>query len=119
MTGPNRFLRRFRGDGTKAGKSVEVSSRYATEPGTGKLALYLKLGNSGSVPVKFTIASQQYRADGPWSYTVAAGSSTEDFFNAVALQNGWYDFTVTVDSDATWSRRFTGHLETGAASVSG
>jgi phospholipase C len=26
---------------------------------------------------------------------------------------------VTVDSDATWSRRFTGHLETGAASVSG
>ncbi|WP_236053844.1 phospholipase domain-containing protein [Streptomyces musisoli] len=34
-------------------------------------------------------------------------------------ENGWYDFTVTVDSGGTWSRRFTGHLETGAASVSG
>ncbi|MFD0528401.1 hypothetical protein ACFQ1I_17290 [Kitasatospora arboriphila] len=37
----------------------------------------------------------------------------------MAYNNGWYDFTVTVDSDPTWSQRFTGHLETGAASVSG
>jgi phospholipase C len=36
-----------------------------------------------------------------------------------AVQNGWYDFTVTADADATWSRRYTGHIETGAASVSG
>ncbi|MET7618626.1 hypothetical protein [Streptomyces sp. NPDC005408] len=37
----------------------------------------------------------------------------------VAYQNGWYDFTVTADADSTWSRRYTGHIETGAASVSG
>ncbi|MFG5719038.1 phosphocholine-specific phospholipase C [Streptomyces murinus] len=119
MVGPNRFLRRFQGDATKAGKSAEVSTRYAVEPGTGKLALYFKMANSGSSSVKFTITSNHYRSDGPWTYTVAAGSSTEDFFNAVAYNNGWYDFTITVDSDSTWSRRFTGHLETGAASVSG
>lgn len=119
MVGPNRFLRRFQGDATKAGKSVEVSTRYAVEPGTGKLALYFKMANSGSSSMKFTITSNHYRSDGPWTYTVAAGASTEDFFNAVAYNNGWYDFTITVDSDSTWSRRFTGHLETGAASVSG
>ncbi|WP_329243479.1 phospholipase C, phosphocholine-specific [Streptomyces sp. NBC_01478] len=119
MVGPNRFLRRFQGDATKAGKSVEVSTRYAVESGTGKLAIYFKMTNSGSASVKFTITSNHYRSDGPWTYTVAAGASTEDFFNAVAYQSGWYDFTVTVDSDATWSRRFTGHLESGAASVSG
>jgi phospholipase C len=119
MVGPNRFLRRFKGDATKPGKSAEVSTRYAVEPGTGKLALYFKMANSGTAPVKFTITANHYRSDGPWTYTVAAGASTEDYFNAVAYQNGWYDFTVTVDSDATWSRRFTGHLETGAASVSG
>ena len=50
---------------------------------------------------------------------VPAGGTASDFFNAVAYTNGWYDFTVTVDSDATWSQRFTGHLETGAPSVSG
>ncbi|MFJ6666824.1 phosphocholine-specific phospholipase C [Streptomyces sp. NPDC091383] len=119
MVGPNRFLRRFQGDATKAGKSAEVSVRYAVEPGSGKLAVYFKMANSGSSAVKFTITSNHYRADGPWTYTVAAGASTEDFFNAVAYNNGWYDFTITVDSDTTWSRRFTGHLETGAASVSG
>ncbi|MFJ3234305.1 phosphocholine-specific phospholipase C [Streptomyces sp. NPDC086787] len=119
MTGPNRFLRRFQGDATKAGKTAEVSTRYAVEPGTGKLAVYFKLTNSGTAAVKFTITSNHYRGDGPWPHTVAAGASTEDYFNAVAYTDGWYDFTVTVDSDATWSRRFTGHLETGAASVSG
>ncbi|MFR9793000.1 phosphocholine-specific phospholipase C [Streptomyces sp. MB22_4] len=119
MVGPNRFLRRFQGDATKAGKSAEVSTRYAVEPGTGKLAIYFRMTNSGSSAVRFTITSNHYRGDGPWTYSVAAGAATEDFFNAVAYQNGWYDFTVTVDSDATWSRRFTGHLETGAASVSG
>ncbi|MEU9497568.1 phosphocholine-specific phospholipase C [Streptomyces sp. NPDC048196] len=119
MVGPNRFLRRFQGDATKAGKSAEVSTRYAVEPGTGKLALYFKMTNTGSSPITFTIASNRYRGDGPWTHTVAAGASTEDYFNAVAYQNGWYDFTVTVNVDTAWSRRFTGHLETGTASVSG
>ncbi|MFJ9709089.1 phosphocholine-specific phospholipase C [Streptomyces sp. NPDC101234] len=119
MVGPNRFLRRFQGDATKAGKSAEVSTRYAVEPGTGKLAVWFRMANSGSASVKFTITSNNYRTDGPWTYTVAAGAASEDYFNAVAYQSGWYDFTVAVDSDATWSRRFTGHLETASASVSG
>ncbi|MGW1882266.1 hypothetical protein [Streptomyces sp. NPDC001970] len=37
----------------------------------------------------------------------------------MAYQQGWYDLTVTVNSGAAWSQRFTGHIETGAASVSG
>ncbi|RVU19945.1 phospholipase C, phosphocholine-specific [Streptomyces antnestii] len=119
MAGPNRFLRRFKGDATKAGKAIEATARYAVEPGTGKLAIYFKLTNSGSAAAQFTITSNNYRTDGPWTYTVPAGGSTEDFFNAVAYQNGWYDFTVTSGTDTTWSRRYTGHIETGAASVSG
>jgi len=38
---------------------------------------------------------------------------------AQADQSGWYDFTITVSADSTWSRRFTGHLEYGAASITG
>lgn len=96
-----------------------MSTRYATEPGTGKTALYFKMTNSSAAAVKFTITANQYRGEGPWTYTVAADGSAEGYFNAVAHQNGWYDFTITVDSDASWSRRFTGHIETGTASVSG
>jgi phospholipase C len=75
--------------------------------------------NSGSTAATFTISSNHYRGDGPWTYSVPAGGSVSDYFNQVAYCGGWYDFTVTVSSDAAWSRRFTGHLETGAASVTG
>jgi len=119
VTGPNRFLRRFKGDATKPGKLVSVTASYAVEPGTGKPAIWFKLVNTGAAPVTFTIAPNAYRTDGPWTYTVPAGGNVSDFFNAVAYQNGWYDFTVTVDSDPTWSQRFSGHLETGLPSISG
>ncbi|GAA2144325.1 phospholipase C, phosphocholine-specific [Kitasatospora kazusensis] len=119
VTGPNRFLRRFKGDATKPGKLVSATASYAVEPGTGQLAVYFALANTGTSQVTFTITSNNYRTDGPWKYTVPAGGGTSDFFNAVAYNNGWYDFTVTVDSDSTWSQRFSGHLETGSASVSG
>ncbi|MFF0480923.1 phospholipase domain-containing protein [Streptomyces sp. NPDC004435] len=63
----------------------------------------------------------------PWTCTVTAGSSREDWFDAVAYADGWYDFTVLADVDGTWSRRHTGtpvhrhtgHIETGAPSVTG
>ncbi|MFF9066431.1 phosphocholine-specific phospholipase C [Streptomyces sp. NPDC014891] len=119
MMGPNRFLRRFVGDASKAGKAVEVAARFATEAGTGRTALWFRMTNASAGPVTFTIRSNAYRTDGPWTYTVPAGSSREDHFNAVAYNDGWYDFTILADIDGTWSRRYTGHIETGAPSVTG
>ncbi|WP_405579572.1 phosphocholine-specific phospholipase C [Streptomyces sp. NBC_01190] len=119
VIGPNRFLRRFRGDATKPGKNLTVTTSYAAAPDTGKLALWFRLLNSGTSAATFTITSANYRSDGPWTYTVRPGASADDYFNAVAYSDGWYDFTVTSSADATWSQRFTGHLETGRPSVSG
>ncbi|MHA6759531.1 phosphocholine-specific phospholipase C [Streptacidiphilus sp. PAMC 29251] len=119
LIGPNRFLRRFAGDTTGAGHTAEVTSSYAPAPDTGKQAIWFALANTGTAAATFTISSTQYRSDGPWTYQVPAGGSVSDYFNAAAYTNGWYDFTVTVSTDASWSRRFTGHIETGAASVSG
>lgn len=81
--------------------------------------VYFKMKNSSGSPVTFTIRANAYRTDGPWTYTVPANSSREDFFNAVAYSKGWYDFTILADSDGTWSRRYTGHIETGSASITG
>ncbi|MFB6876934.1 phospholipase domain-containing protein [Streptomyces sp. NPDC056323] len=119
MAGPNRFLRRFTGDATAAGRSCEVAARYENAPDTGKPALWFTFTNTSAGAVTFTVTSGQYRGDGPWTYTVPAGGSKEDYFNAVALAKGWYDFTVRIGGDTSWSRRYTGHIETGAASVSG
>ncbi|MEY9843679.1 phospholipase C [Streptacidiphilus sp. BW17] len=117
--GPNRFLRHFTGNTTAAGKSCEATTTYATAPDTGKEALYVHMTNTGTSTVTFTVTSNNYRSDGPWTYQVAAGQTTSDYFNAVANQDGWYDFTVTVSGDSSWSRRVTGHIETGSASVTG
>jgi phospholipase C len=119
VTGPNRFLRRFRGNATSASKNVETRSRIAITSSTGKLALWLDFVNGSGSPVTFTVTSDNYRGDGPWSYSVAAGQTASDYFNAVAYTNGWYDFTVAISADSTWSRRFIGHIETGAPSVTG
>jgi phospholipase C len=119
VIGPNRFLRRFTGDTTKAARSLIVKERYAIESGTGKLAIWFDLTNTGSAALSVTIRSNAYRSDGPWTYTVAPGATVSDYFNAVAYTNGWYDFTLTTTADTSWSQRFTGHLETGAPSISG
>lgn len=119
MAGPNRFLRRFTGDATATGKSCEMAARYANAPDTGRPALWFTFTNTSTSAVTFTVTSGQYRGDGPWTYTVAAGGSEQDYFNAVALADGWYDFTVKAGGDASWSRRYSGHIETGATSVSG
>jgi phospholipase C len=119
LIGPNRFLRRFKGNAPTAGQHAEVTSSYAAAPDTGMEAVWFTMTNTGSSPATFTITSNHYRGDGPWTYVVPAGGNVSDYFNQVAYCNGWYDFTVTVSTDTSWSRRFTGHIETGAASVSG
>jgi hypothetical protein len=37
----------------------------------------------------------------------------------VRTAHGWYDVTVTIDIDASWSQRFTGHLENGQPGITG
>jgi phospholipase C len=119
MVGPNRFLRRFQGNATTAGQYAEVTSHYAPSPNLDEGSLWLTMTNTGSSAATFTVTADNYRTDGPWTYTVAAGASVSDYWNQVAYCGGWYDFTITVSTDSAWSRRFTGHIETGSASVTG
>jgi phospholipase C len=118
VLGPNRFLRRVTGDATAAGKTAEAVTSYAPAPDTGRQALWFTLTNGGTAPVTFTIVSNNYRS-GSWTYQVPAGGKVSDYFNAVSIAQGWYDFTVTLSGDSSWSRRAVGHIETGAPSVSG
>ena len=120
MVGPNRFLRRFQGNATTGSQYTEVTTYYAPSPTLGKEAIWFVMNNTSTTEAAtFTITSNNYRTDGPYTYDVPAGGSVSDFYNQVAYCDGWYDFTVTVSVDPSWSRRFTGHIETGAASVTG
>lgn len=118
LYGPNGFLRRYIGNINTAGGQLEVTASYSFAT-AGKAQLLLTMTNSSSASVTFTVTSNAYRGDGPWTYTVAAGASVSDFWNVQLYTNGWYDLTATASSDASFSRRFAGHVELGVASVTG
>jgi len=117
--GPNGFLRRF------AGKQVaqhfwnshdranpEVAEGYDVANGN----LQLRLKNDGNTRCQFKIVNA-YDSGKPLTHTVRGGDS--DTVN-LDLRHvyGWYDLTITVDSDASFTRRFAGHVETGKPSMS-
>ncbi|MGC1549249.1 MAG: phospholipase C, phosphocholine-specific [Rhodanobacter sp.] len=119
VVGPNRFLRRFAGDLNNSGKTCSITSSYAVDPSSGQLAIYFAMANTGTASVTFTITANNYTTEGPWTYSVGPGATSNTSFAAVAITEGWYDFTITVSGDSSWIRRYTGHLENGSASVTG
>ncbi|VWB58239.1 phospholipase C [Burkholderia latens] len=52
-----------------------------------------------------------------WTVTVRAGEQSELHWKLDSTGH-WYDFIVTADSDASFSRRIAGRVETGRHSVS-
>ncbi|MGH3734850.1 MAG: phosphocholine-specific phospholipase C [Micromonosporaceae bacterium] len=114
--GPNGFSRRLTGDLNAAGATAEVSSELTTDEGG---MIWLTMANTGTAPVTFTVKVNAYRGDGPWSYTVAPGSSVRDYWHAGWYGNRWYDLTATVSGDASFSRRFRGYIENGSPGVTG
>ncbi|MBN3762686.1 phospholipase C, phosphocholine-specific [Burkholderia sp. Ac-20365] len=117
--GPNGFLRRF------AGKQVaqhfwnshdraqpEVAEGYDVANGN----LQLRLKNDGNARCQFKIVNA-YDSGKTLTHTVRGGDSDTVYLD---LRNvyGWYDLTITVDSDAAFTRRVAGHVETGKPSMS-
>jgi phospholipase C len=118
--GPNGFLRRFAGKvaargGWWHGSEVarpEVAEGYDVSNGN----LQLRLENVGSARCQFTIVNA-YDANHVIKHSVRGGD-TEQLYLDLRNAHGWYDLAITVDTDATFVRRFAGHVETGKSSMS-
>ena len=115
----NRFLRRFTGDTTKAGATASVAASFYTGGFFPQPTLNLELSNGGNSNVTFTVTHNHYSKAKPASYKVRPGHSTTFTFEACGQTDGWYDVTITISGDSTWSQRFTGHIENGSNSVTG
>jgi phospholipase C len=50
---------------------------------------------------------------------VAAGGTAAYVAAPLPSSGGWYDLSVTVSGDTSWSRRYVGHLENGQPSITG
>ena len=118
VVGPNRFLRHFTGDTTRTGATAQVTASYQHGPGRDPV-LALELANGGSHVVTFTVTPNHYARHGGRSYRVAAHGHASYLADPLATSDGWYDVTVTVSGDSSWSRRYVGHLENGQPSTTG
>jgi phospholipase C len=107
--GPNRFLRQFAGG---ASGSVEVT---ATIEGTAQHpVLRFTMTNSGPAATTVTLAGAT-----PGTFHLAQGTSQHTDQDVLAHSHGWYDVTASVSGDSAFRRRFSGHVENGAPSITG
>jgi len=79
----------------------------------------LSLTNGGTDAVTFTVSPNNYSDVGPRTIRVPAHGRAAHVVDPLESSHGWYDLSVTVSDDASWSRRYTGHLEDGTNSVTG
>ncbi|WP_052867274.1 phosphocholine-specific phospholipase C [Streptomyces niger] len=107
--GPNGFLRVFKGPGKTAGP--EVTARHDATSGN----VTLTFTNHGSADADLTLADAY--GSPTQTFKVRAGATVT---HTVDLRAGkrWYDLKVTSESDASFLRRFAGHVETGEPGVS-
>ncbi len=109
--GPNGFLRSFKGGVSGSRANLDVDSRcHAGGPG-----VELSITNRSAASCKVTIVNA-YTSEST-TQRLARGAS---FTTGWSLQKsfGWYDLTITVDTDAGFQQRLAGHVETGEDSVS-
>ncbi|WP_434657115.1 phosphocholine-specific phospholipase C [Chromobacterium violaceum] len=114
--GPNGFLRRFAGNLRSAMGVLEAVSAVSVVAGVPQLTL--QLNNQGSKVATFQVSGNGYGGAAPQQVVVTPGGSQLLSWNLSGVY-GWYDFTVTCTGDGGFVRRLVGHVETGAASVTG
>jgi phospholipase C len=114
--GPNGFLREFRGSATKAGKHDSANPEIANGYDVANGNVQIRLKNHGNSACVFTI-SNAYGSSVPRTHKVRPGDDVEVDWD-LRSSYGWYDLTVTVDTDAKFKRRFAGHVESGRSSAS-
>ena len=117
IVGPNRFLRHFTGDVGAAGKTAQVEAGYF--PIVWRPKLLLDLSNGGPKTVTFTVVANNYSKEHARTYHVHPHGHAVHLVDPLGSSNGWYDLSVTISGDSSWSRRYVGHLEDGGNSITG
>ncbi|MEQ1161683.1 phospholipase C, phosphocholine-specific [Acinetobacter calcoaceticus] len=115
VLGPNGFHRAFKGNLSQVNQTQALPEiRVCVEECDANL--YLKVRHDGNKSAKLTVKANAYLANKTW--TIETNSSEKELVWDMSEFGGWYDFTVTLADDATFSRRFAGRIETQEDSIS-
>ncbi|WP_445114549.1 phosphocholine-specific phospholipase C [Acinetobacter sp. WZC-1] len=115
VLGPNGFHRSFTGDLSKAAQLESLPEvRICVEDCDPKI--YLKVRNDAAKTVKLVVRANAYLLNEQWEskqWEIETVSTEAELEWDMSEFGGWYDFTVTMQDDAGFSRRFAGRVETG------
>ncbi|MCK9689006.1 phosphocholine-specific phospholipase C [Scleromatobacter humisilvae] len=114
---PNGFHRHFTGNARRVASAGQPNPDVVLSYDAAGRQLRVQLSNAGPVQATFALAANAYYPADPSTIPVAAHSTTM-LTLPLAASNGWYDFSVRVNGQADYSRRFAGRMETGADSTS-
>ena len=112
VSGPNGFLRSFKGSVGSGAVALDVSSRYKTE---GRGSIVLQITNVTSSQAEVSVLD---------AYTGKVVSRVLDpqqtFVDELTLDqfHGWYDLVVGISADQSLRYELAGHVETGKESIS-
>lgn len=112
MFGPNGFFRAFKGTASAdAASDLDVDLFYDCDDN----AVVLRITNQAKGPARISVTSLY--GNRKIVDTLPRGRALEKRWS-LKSSFGWYDLTVSADSDASFQRRFAGRLETGRDSYS-
>ena len=117
--GPNGFFREFRGSDNDP--LIDIACSYPAsgmdfKKLTGNINLILR--NRGHAGLSIVITDNAYKT-GKKSFNIT-NEHSEDIILPIDLskQHHWYDFTVSVNGNETFSRKYAGRAETGESGFS-
>jgi len=109
--GPNGFFRHFKGSIANGKANIASSLTYDIQSN----GVFLGIHNRTNAECAVRVFN--HYTDKPVKFTLPPNRELSEFWSLDGSY-GWYDFTVTTDSDSHFQERLAGHLETGRDSMS-
>jgi phospholipase C len=115
ILGPNGFHRAFKGHLAKiAQREALPEIRVCMEECDPKM--FLKVRHDGKQSVKLIVKANAYLPNKTW--VIETATTEKELSWDMSEFGGWYDFTVTIENEPSYSRRFAGRIETNEDSIS-
>jgi phospholipase C len=114
--GPNGYRSQFKGRYPSVEKAEILNPEAILHHDIQLGGVSLIVVNEGSIPCTLT-ANNSYDGSELRRYELAPGARVGDRWPLVS-SSGWFDLSIRNPEDATYLRRFAGHIETGRPSTS-
>jgi phospholipase C len=111
--GPNGFYREFNGNDNNP--NIEIQCNYEMKNGSPSGNIELIINNKSDRSIKVDVADQSYKQK-KLQRSIHAGRK-ENIIHNLNDSRGWYDFTVTLESNTSFMNRYAGRVENGKETI--